>query len=364
MAHIPDVPATYTAIIQHEGGELRVTHDVPTPSLLPGWLLVKNVAVALNPCDFKMAARFPTPGLKDGVDFSGTVVAVGEGVKGFSVGDGVFGCVPSNKQDDAESGSFGQYVKVEEIYALHIPPNTSFEQALAFAPACVSTAALALHESLKMPATPDEVAEYQDRRAGDTVLVYGGSSSVGLLAIQLLKLCGYRVATTCSPHNFNLVKKYGADAVFDYRSPTCAADIKAYTRNRLRRVIDPFAEVATTSLCYEAIGRAGGTYCALEQYEESICTRQTVHHQVVMGPAILGRGVLLPEPYGAPADPELHEWSKRFYRNLQELILDGRLKPLPIKVLEPAGFDTVLAGLELLKGKQVSGTKLVVRVAN
>ena len=188
MASIPNIPATHTAIIQHEGGKLRVTHGVPVPSLLPGWLLVRNIAVALNPCDFKMAARFPTPGLKDGVDFAGTVVAVGEGVKEFAVGDGVFGCVPSNKQDDPESGSFGQYVKVEEIYALRIPPDTSCEQALAFAPACVSTAALALHEGLKMPVTPDEVDYYPDRKAGETVLVYGGSSSVGLLAIQLLKL--------------------------------------------------------------------------------------------------------------------------------------------------------------------------------
>ena len=178
------------------------------------------------------------------------------------------------------------------------------------------------------------------------------------------KRCGYRVATTCSPHNFALVKKYGADAVFDYRSPTCAADIRAHTRNRLRRVIDPFGEVATTALCHEAIGRAGGAYCALEQYEETLCTRRTVRHQLVMGPAILGRGVLLPEPYGAAPDPELHEWSKGFYRGLQGLIDGGRLKPLPVRVLEPAGFETVLDGLEMLKGKQVSGSKLVVRVVD
>ncbi|CAI4215816.1 unnamed protein product [Parascedosporium putredinis] len=361
----PDIPipSTHTAIIQHGGGELKVTHGIPVPKVLPGWLLVKNAAVALNPCDFKMAARFPTPGLKNGVDFAGTVAAVGDGVTEFEVGDRVFGCVPSNKQDDPESGSFGQYIKVEVIYALRIPPDTSFEQALAFGPACVSTVALALHECLKIPATPDEIADYKGHKPGETVLVYGGSSSVGLIAIQLLKLCGYSVVTTCSPHNFDLVKKYGADAVFDYHSPTCAADIKAYTRNRLKRVIDPFGEAATTSLCYEAIGRAGGTYCALEQYQESLCTRQTVHHQLVMGPAILGRGVLLPEPYGIAPDPELHEWSKRFYRSLQTLIQDGTLKPLPIRVLEPAGFDTVLSGLEILKAKQVSGSKLVVPVA-
>ena len=166
--------------------------------------------------------------------------------------------------------------------------------------------------------------------------------------------------TTCSPHNFDLVKEYGADAVFDYHSPTCAADIKAYTKNRLKRVIDPFGEAATTSLCYEAIGRAGGTYCALEQYQESLCTRRTVKHQLVMGPAILGRGVLLPEPYGIEPDPKLHEWSKRFYRSLQKLIDSGKLKPLPIQLIRPGGFHGILAGLEILKARKVSGKKLVV----
>lgn len=167
--------------------------------------------------------------------------------------------------------------------------------------------------------------------------------------------------TTCSPHNFSLVKQYGADAVFDYHSPTCAADIRAYTKNRLKYAIDPFGEVATTALCYEAVGRAGGIYCALEHYQESMCTRRAVKHQFVMGPALLGRGVLLPEPYGVEPDPELHEWSKRFYRSLQKVIDGGLLKPLPIKLL-PGGFDGILAGLELLKTKQVSGQKLVVKL--
>ncbi len=172
--------------------------------------------------------------------------------------------------------------------------------------------------------------------------------------------CGYQVITTCSPHNFELVKNYGADAVFDYHSPTCVADIKAYTKNKLKRVIDPFGEIATTALCNEVIGRAGGIYCSLEQYQTQLCTRRAVKHQLVMGPAILGRGVLLPEPYGVQPDPELHEWSKRFYRSLQRLIDEGKLKPLPQQILKQGGLDGVLEGLEILKSKGVSGRKLIV----
>ena len=361
-----DIPRTHTAILQHTGGVLRVTHDVPVPQLQPGWLLVHNLCVALNPCDFKMAARFPTPGLQDGVDFSGIIAAVGPaGDAGleFAVGDRVFGCVPSNKQDDPESGSFGQYIKVEAVYALRIPPTMAFETAMALSPACISTVALALHQYFGLPATPDEVVGQGEKQPADTILVYGGSSSVGLVAIQMLKLCGHRVVTTCSPHNFELVRRYGADAVFDYHSPTCSADIREYTKNRLKRVLDPFGESATLALCHETIGRGGGTYCSLEQYRKSLCKRRTVRHHLVMGPAIIGRGVLLPEPYGVPPDPELHEWSKRFYRSLQKLVDEEKLKPLPMQVLQPPGFDNVLRGLELLKANKVSGKKLIVPLA-
>jgi NADPH:quinone reductase-like Zn-dependent oxidoreductase len=155
------------------------------------------------------------------------------------------------------------------------------------------------------------------------------------------------------------VKDFGADAVFDYHSPTCAADIKAYTKNGLKYVIDPFGEVSTLSLCYDAIGRAGGIYCALEQYQESLCTRRTVKHHFIMGPAINGYGVILPEPYGVAPDPELHEWSKGFYQTIQGLITAKRLKPLPAKKL-PGKFQGILEGLDILRSRETSGTKLIV----
>ncbi|PGH16797.1 hypothetical protein AJ80_05112 [Polytolypa hystricis UAMH7299] len=354
------IPPTQTAITQHEGGMLKVAQGVPIAEAGPGWLLVRNETVALNPCDFKMAARFPTPGLLDGVDFAGTVIDAGpDSSSGFHVGDRVFGCVPGNKQDDPESGSFCEFVKVEAIYAWKIPEDMSFETASALCAACIVTIGLTMHQCFKMEVTRGRLP---DGRPRGTVLVYGGSSSVGLVAIQLLKICGYEILTTCSPRNFDLVKQYGADVVFDYHSPTCAADIKKYTKNALKYVIDPFGEVNTLTLCYKAIGRAGGIYCALEQYQESLCTRRTVKHHFIMGPSVSGRGVVLPEPYGVAPDPELHEWSKEFYRVVQVLVDDGSLKSLPIQRL-PGRFEGILKGLDILKNKQVSGAKLIVSLA-
>jgi NADPH:quinone reductase-like Zn-dependent oxidoreductase len=66
------------------------------------------------------------------------------------------------------------------------------------------------------------------------ILIYGGSTLTGMVGIQLAKLSGLTVVTTCSAHNFDLVKSLGADAAFDYKSPSCAADIKQFTDGKLR----------------------------------------------------------------------------------------------------------------------------------
>lgn len=171
--------------------------------------------------------------------------------------------------------------------------------------------------------------------------------------------CGHRVITTCSPRNFELVRSYGADIVFDYNSPTCVQDIRRATKNGLRYVLDPFGEARTLRLCQEAIGRTGGQYCALEQYQVHLCSRKTVKHELVMGGAISGKGVELPEPYGIPPKPEIGVWARPWYRTVQTLIDTGKLKPCPIEMI-PGRFQGIMKGLEMLKKGTVSGKKLIV----
>lgn len=65
------------------------------------------------------------------------------------------------------------------------------------------------------------------------MLIWGGSTSVGCNAIQLARTAGYDVVTTCSPHNFDLVKSLGAAAAFDYRDPGAAIpDIVQFCQNK------------------------------------------------------------------------------------------------------------------------------------
>ncbi|KAJ5151335.1 Enoyl reductase [Penicillium canariense] len=304
-----------------------------------------------------MPLRFPTPGLWDGCDFAGTVVAVGsiaakEGR--FHRGDRVFGAVQGSNQADPLTGSYCEYLRIEPDFAFHIPEGLSFTTAPAISGTGIATLGIALFWSLCLPGSlekPSTKPLY--------VLVYGGSSTIGLLAIQMVKLCGHRVITTCSPQNFGLVRSYGADLAFDYNSDTCAQDIRTATKNALRYALDPFAEAKTVRICQEAIGRTGGRYCALEQYQEHLCTRRTVKNELVMGGAISGNGVQLPEPYGIPPKPEIGEWARAWYKTVQHLVDVGQLKPSPGRVID-GRFEGILEGLEILRSGSVSGQKLVV----
>ncbi|KAJ5287936.1 Polyketide synthase enoylreductase [Penicillium angulare] len=351
------VPNAQTAILQQEGGVLKTTPNQPIPEFNPGQMLVKTHAVALNPCDWKMPLRFPTEGLWDGCDFSGTVVALGSQAAQagrFRLGDRVFGAVQGSNQTDPQSGAYCEYIRVFPDFTFHIPDDMSFTTAPAISGTGIATLGVALFWSLQLQGTLDKpITKPED------VFVYGGSSTIGLIAIQILKLCGYRVITTCSSRNFDLVRSYGADLMFDYKSPTCAEDIRAATKNHLRYVLDPFADMKAVRLCQEIIGRTGGRYCALEEYQEDLLTRKVIKHELVMGGAISGNGVELPEPYGSPARPEIGEWARPWYRSIQELIMTAKIRPTPIEII-PGRFDGILNGLEMLKHGSVSGKKLVV----
>jgi NADPH:quinone reductase-like Zn-dependent oxidoreductase len=86
------------------------------------------------------------------------------------------------------------------------------------------------------------------------ILIYGGSSSVGLFAIQLAKLAGLKVITVCSTRNFELVRQYGADAVVDYRDVKAAVEeIKEVTESSLTLAFDCITEAESASICVEAM---------------------------------------------------------------------------------------------------------------
>jgi len=365
----------HTGIITQADLTLGVSTSVPKPKLLSGrMILVKVRAVAINPTDFKMPAAFPSPGAVDGTDFAGDVVAIGDQVTKWKIGDRVFGACQGANPKNHQAGAFQEICPNYEDDVLRIPDDMSYETAAGIGGACVGTAALALYCSLglsPLPPWPEESGEASEPTPSSTppvkpvhVLINGGSTATGVMAVQLVRLSGHIPIATCSPHNFDLVKSYGAVAVFDYHSSTCAADIRAFTGNKLGFALDGVTTPASIKLCYGAIGRMGGRYTAVEQPPPDLISgmRRVVKMDWVMGLTMTGRPIELGKGYEFPVMAEHVEFARRWMPLCQRLIETGRLRPHPIRLSEDGGWAAILDGLQLLRAKKVSGEKLVYRI--
>ena len=179
--------------------------DLPKPTPAEDEVLVRVHAASVNPLDWHYLEGTPylvridggfgrpeSPRL--GVDFAGTVEAVGKSVRRFKPGDEVFG---------GKFGAFAQYVTVREDRAIAAKPgNVTFEQA-----AAVPIAALTALQALR---------DKGHVKAGQKVLINGASGGVGTFAVQIAKAYGAEVTGVCSTRNLELVRSLGADHVIDY----------------------------------------------------------------------------------------------------------------------------------------------------
>jgi NADPH:quinone reductase-like Zn-dependent oxidoreductase len=182
--------------------ELR---EVDKPVVGDDEVLVRVHATSVNPVDWHtvtgtpylvrmMAGLLKPKGEFLGVDFAGTVEAVGRDVTQFRPGDEVFG---------ARNGAFADYVCVrEERAVVQKPANVTFEQAGA-----VAVAAISALQGLR---------DKGQIRSGQKVLINGASGGVGTFAVQIAKSFGAEVTAVCSTRNVEIVRSIGADHVIDY----------------------------------------------------------------------------------------------------------------------------------------------------
>jgi NADPH:quinone reductase-like Zn-dependent oxidoreductase len=182
---LANIPPTQTAIVGLPGCVLGISQDVPLPELEDDMIMVKNVAVALNPVDTKMTGHLACQGAISGTDFAGTVVAIGSNVQTPTpvvIGDRICGAVQGMHSLTPRVGAFAQYVGATGFITMKIPEQMSFEEGATLGSG-IGTIGLALFRSLDVPGYPLKPAAKPS-----VVLVYGGSSATGTMAIQLLKL--------------------------------------------------------------------------------------------------------------------------------------------------------------------------------
>ena len=209
----------------------------PAPYTAPGpnQIVIRNHALGINPIDWvkqllgdALLAHVQYPAVL-GEDIAGTVVAVGEGVTRFKEGDRVLAVAAALLSNSPAEGGFQEYTVVREWFAVGLPESVTFEAGAAL-PLAVLTAGTGLFGkeglALDLPSIPRRESN------GRVVIVAGGASAVGGTAVQLVRAAGYDVVSTASPHNFELVKKLGAEQVFDYKSEDLAAQLGAAVRGR------------------------------------------------------------------------------------------------------------------------------------
>jgi NADPH:quinone reductase-like Zn-dependent oxidoreductase len=252
----PCVPATGAraglarAVVQCRYGGPDVLRVEDVVRCVPGddQLLVRVRAASVNPLDWHgmrgtpylarlaMGLRYP----KDpriGVDFAGTVEAVGSKVARFRPGDEVFG---------GATGSLAEYVCVGERRAASKPARLGFQEAAAL-PIAGITALQALRDGGRL-------------QPGQKVLINGASGGVGTFAVQIAKALGASVTGVCSTRNVDLVRSLRADRVIDYTREDFTRTDEQYDvvlDNVANRSLSEFRRVLKPGGRYVVIG--GGT---------------------------------------------------------------------------------------------------------
>jgi len=209
----------------HGGPDKIVADDIPLPAPGPGELRIKVAAAGVNFIDtYKRAGLYPVPLPHTlGQEAAGEVMAVGEGVAGFKVGDRVASA--------AASGAYASEALLPAAQTVPVPPGVSLEQA-----AAVLLQGLTAHY-LAVDTFP--------LKAGDTALVHAAAGGVGLLLVQIAKMRGARVfATVGTDDKAVLARDAGADAVCVYSRDNFAEAARAFTGG------------AGVDVVYDGVGRA------------------------------------------------------------------------------------------------------------
>lgn len=156
--------------------------EVSLPKLRDDYVLVKVEAVALNPTDWKHIDFLSSPDATVGCDFAGVVEEVGSKVeKKWNKGDRIAGFTHGVNAVEKEDGCFAEYCVAKGDVQMKIPQSMSFEDASTLGVG-VSTVGQGLYQSLKLP-LPTEPS-----KDATPLLIYGGSTATGSLAIQYAKL--------------------------------------------------------------------------------------------------------------------------------------------------------------------------------
>ncbi|KAJ3555876.1 hypothetical protein NM688_g2337 [Phlebia brevispora] len=340
-----------------QGKHCAIVQEKPVPSIAEDEILIRTIAAAQNPTDWHHVDWFGNPGTISGCDFAGVVVKVGSGVPqdALAVGDDVAGFTHGGNYTDR--GAYAEYVKAAARLVWKIPKGTiSHEQAATMGCAFwTAVHSLFLPDRLGLVEPPERIINDQ------WIFIYGGSTSVGMFAIQLGRLAGYKILTVASPRHWDLCKSFGADVVLDYRDPEVLSKIKDLTGGSLHHALDTIATEQTQLLSVKVLGPGPGRAvfimvpeAAAAQFRKDVEVKHTLIYTT------LGLSFnLLGNTY--PVLPEHRDHMAAFLEKVPAFVSSGDIKPNPVKLWD-GGLDGVNAGLEYMREGKNSAAKIVHRI--
>ncbi|KZV67302.1 GroES-like protein [Peniophora sp. CONT] len=335
----------------------------PTPTPGPEQVLIRNRAVAVNPVDSVIHKTGYILGphgwpVVMGNDGAGGIVALGEGVTGWRVGDKVF----YQSGFEPNRGTYQELTIADAARIARISEKLSYEEVVTL-PLALATAAIGAyrprserllenkHDAGGAGLTPPWESSGRGKYAGQPALIMSGSSSVGQFAIQLAKLSGFDpIITTASKRNEAYCKSAGATHVLDYHDVPYA---------ELRSAVANIIGDASLDYIYDAVSNSDSQKTGWDMLAPSGAMVIVAPPSEAIGKPgkddAMGRRVVW--VFGNVNDPVHHEFGTGMYAVLTEMLEKGELKPNQVESLGH-GLEVVPGGIEKLQ-KGVSGVKLV-----
>lgn len=229
--------------------------EVPLPQIEPGEVLIKVMASAVNTMDVRLRSLSVGPfmgsvmrvvlGIRKpknpilGAYVAGEIVALGEGVESFKIGDQVFGVTGMTL------GGHAQYVTMKEARSVALKPKNALYEEAAVLPFGGTSA---LHFLRKA-----EIG------VGQEVMIYGASGAVGTAGVQVAKYLGAMVTAVCSKKNFELIGSLGAQTLLEYQN-----DAYKETDKKYDIIFDAVGKIKKTKV--KKMLKPGGRFISVEGY--------------------------------------------------------------------------------------------------
>ncbi|WWD01748.1 hypothetical protein V866_008694 [Kwoniella sp. B9012] len=353
------IPQTMKAIVEDQQANWVTLKDniiVPNPG--ENEVLVKVEYADQNPGDWKVASWISLDGALQGCDYAGTVVKLGSNLKSdLKVGDTVAGMITGGMRNDR--GAFAEYLVVESDLTYRVPKELKLEGAPTFGAAWLTASQVILKSQGHSLSIPTDGSKWY--------IVYGGSSSVGLFALQIARTLGYKVLTFASPHSFDLVKSYGAHEVINYRDGDAIEQALKITNGEAVYAFDTISEGDSFNIALAALGSKGKQLNVINPPSEGFKDKMgnvELQHTVVY--TLLGKDLNFsprtPEsPMIIPAVQDHYEFGKEVLKQTPEWITKYGFKANPIELRH--GLEAIPQGLQDQKDGKISGKKVVYKIA-